>query len=63
MPNWDGSTRGPKHKDAPHHAQTTHHVQTRFPEKAKNEEKLYPHKVETTFSQGDKAVSQFPVKY
>lgn len=60
---FDGGTKGKTTKECPTHTQETNIIQVDYEHKQRAEEMLFPKAKRAKLTQGEGAVSSFPVKY
>lgn len=60
---FDGGTKGPTSSKTPKHTQETNIIQVNYDNKQRSEDFLFPKAQKAKLTQGEGAVSSFPVKY
>ena len=60
---FDGGTKGPSNSKTPKHTQETNIIQVDYESKQRAEEMIFPKAKKAKLTQGEGAVSSFPVKY
>lgn len=60
---FDGGTKGKTTREVPANTQKTDIIQVDYNHKQRAEEMIFPSAKRTTYTQGEGAVSKFPVKY